>query len=85
MGADAAETVALVLEHAADALTIGRLLGDDPVGPELEAQGELLEDLLRSTALDERALRARARALGCRPAARSRRWSSARRGRQAPR
>ena len=64
VGADAAETVALVLEHAADALTIGRLLGDDPIGPELEAQGELLEDLLRSTALDEHSLRARARALG---------------------
>jgi hypothetical protein len=56
--------VALVLEHAADALTIGRLLSDDPVGPELEAQGQLLEDLLRSSTLDEQALRARARALG---------------------
>jgi purine catabolism regulator len=61
---DAAGTVALVLEHAADALTIGRLLGDDPVGPELEAQGELLQDLLRSTTLDEQELAARARALG---------------------
>jgi purine catabolism regulator len=64
VGADAAETVALVLEHAADALTIARLLGDDPIGPELEAQGELLQDLLRSTTLDEQAMRARARALG---------------------
>ncbi|MDT0276727.1 PucR family transcriptional regulator [Blastococcus goldschmidtiae] len=61
---DAAETLAMVLKHAADALTVGRLLGDDPVGPELEAQGELLQDLLRSTTLDEQALRARARALG---------------------
>jgi purine catabolism regulator len=61
---DAAGSVAMVLVHAADALTIGRLLGDDPVGPELEAQGELFEDLLRSSALDEQELRARARALG---------------------
>lgn len=64
LGDDAAETLALVLQHAADALTVGRLLGDDPVGPELEAQGALLQDLLRSTTLDEHALRARARALG---------------------
>ena len=63
-GDDAAETLGLVLQHAADALTVGRLLGDDPVGPELEAQGALLQDLLRSTTLDEQALRARARALG---------------------
>ena len=64
LGEDAAETLALVLQHAADALTVGRLLGDDPVGPELEAHGALLQDLLRSTTLDEQALRARARALG---------------------
>lgn len=64
LGDDAAETLGLVLQHAADALTVGRLLGDDPVGPELEAQGALLQDLLRSTTLDEQALRARARALG---------------------
>ncbi len=64
VGDDAAETVGLVLEHAADALTIGRLLGDDPVGPELDAQGELLADLLGSTSLDEQGLRARSRALG---------------------
>lgn len=61
---DDADILALVLQHAADALTVGRLLGDDPVGPELEAQGALLQDLLRSTTLDEQALRARARALG---------------------
>ena len=64
VGDDAAEDVAMVLEHAADALTIGRLLGDDSLGLELEAQGELLQDLLRGTTLDEPALRARARALG---------------------
>lgn len=64
VGEDAAERAALVLEHAADALTIGRLLGDDALGLELQAQGELLQDLLRSTSLDEPALRARARALG---------------------
>jgi PucR family transcriptional regulator, purine catabolism regulatory protein len=64
VGDDAAEEVALVMRHAADALTIGRLLGDDSLGLELEAQGELLQDLLRSTTLDEPALRARARALG---------------------
>ena len=64
VGDDAAETVGLVLEHAADALTIGRLLGDDPVGPELDAQGELLADLLGSTSLDEQGLRARSRARG---------------------
>lgn len=62
-GEDGAE-VAIVLEHGADALTVRRLLGDDPVPPELAAQAELLVDLLRSTVLDERALRARARALG---------------------
>ena len=61
---DEAERVGLVLQHAADALTIGRLLGDDSLAVELEAQGELLQDLLRSTTLDEPALRARARALG---------------------
>jgi PucR family transcriptional regulator, purine catabolism regulatory protein len=61
---EAGEDVALVLRHAADALTIGRLLGEDSLGLELEAQGELLQDLLRSTTLDEPALRARARALG---------------------
>lgn len=64
VGDDAVEDAAMVLRHAADALTIGRLLGDDSLGLELEAQGELLQDLLRSTTLDEPALRARARALG---------------------
>jgi PucR family transcriptional regulator, purine catabolism regulatory protein len=64
VGEDVAEDVAMVLEHAADALTIGRLLGDDTLGLELEAQGELLQDLLHGTTLDEPALRARARALG---------------------
>jgi purine catabolism regulator len=64
VGDDAADEVATVLRHAADALTVGRLLGDDSLGLELEAQGELLHDLLRSTTLDEPALRARARALG---------------------
>lgn len=61
---DAGEDVALVLRHAADALTVGRLLGEDSLGLELEAQGELLQELLCSTTLDEPALRARARALG---------------------
>jgi purine catabolism regulator len=60
----AAEDVATVLLQAADALTISRLMGDDPLGLELEAQGELLQDLLHSTTLDAPALRARARALG---------------------
>lgn len=64
VGEDAAQEVALVLEHAADALTIGRLLGDDALGLEVEAHGDLLQDLLRGTTLDEPALRARARALG---------------------
>src|SRR5919106_4586175 len=64
VGDDAAEEVVLVLRHAADALTIGRLLGDDSLGLELEAQGELLQDLLHATSLDEPALRTRARALG---------------------
>jgi purine catabolism regulator len=63
-GFDAADEAAVVLDHAADALTVRRLLGDDPVPPELAAQSELLQDLLRSTVLDERSLRARARALG---------------------
>jgi len=61
---EAAEQVGLVLQHAADALTIGRLLGDESLAVELEAQGALLQDLLQSTTLDEPALRARARALG---------------------
>lgn len=61
---DDAQRVALVLTHAADALTIGRLLGEQSLGLELEASGELLQDLLHSTSLDEPALRARARALG---------------------
>ena len=64
VGADAVEEVSAVLTHAADALTIGRLLGDDSLGLELQAQGELLQDLLHGTTLDEPALRARARALG---------------------
>jgi purine catabolism regulator len=64
VGDEAAEQVGLVLQHAADALTIGRLLGDDSLSVELDAQGELLQDLLQSTTLDEPALRARARALG---------------------
>jgi len=64
VGDDAVEEVSTVLTHAADALTIGRLLGDDSLGLELEAQAELLHDLLRGTTLDEPALRARARALG---------------------
>jgi PucR family transcriptional regulator, purine catabolism regulatory protein len=64
VGDDAVDEVATVLGHAADALTVARLLGDDSLGLELEAQGELLQDLLRSTTLDEPALRARARALG---------------------
>jgi purine catabolism regulator len=61
---DSQDEVRIVLEHAADALTIRRLLGDDPVPPELAAQSALLQDLLRSTGLDERSLRTRARALG---------------------
>ena len=64
VGGDAVEEVSAVLTHAADALTIGRLLGDDSLGLELQAQGELLQDLLHGTTLDEPALRARARALG---------------------
>jgi purine catabolism regulator len=64
VGDDVAEDVAMVLEHAADALTIGRLLGDDLLELEVEAQRELLQDLLHGTTLDEPALRARARALG---------------------
>jgi purine catabolism regulator len=64
VGDDAEQRVALVLTHAADALTIGRLLGEQSLGLELEASGELLQALLHSTSLDEPALRARARALG---------------------
>jgi purine catabolism regulator len=64
MGDDAAQDTAMVLGHAADALTIGRMLGDDSLGLDRKVQGELLRDLLRGTSLDEPALRARARALG---------------------
>jgi PucR family transcriptional regulator, purine catabolism regulatory protein len=64
VGDDAAQDTAMVLGHAADALTIGRMLGEDSLGLDLEVQGELLQDLLHSTSLDEPALRARARALG---------------------
>jgi purine catabolism regulator len=65
---DSQDEVRIVLEHAADALTIRRLLADDPVPPELAAQSALLQDLLRSTGVDERSLRTRARALGLPPA-----------------
>ena len=64
VGEDAQETLRLVLEQAAHALTVRRVLADDPVAPGLEAEEELLRDLLRASRLDEPSLRARARALG---------------------
>lgn len=64
VGADAQDTVRLVLEQAAHALTVRRLLSDDPVAPEVEAQEDLLRDVVGGSRLDEHSLRARARALG---------------------
>lgn len=58
--------VPLVLERAAETLTISRLLQRDALSVELEAQDAVLQDLLRRGATDEAALRSRLRALGLR-------------------
>ncbi|WP_033288638.1 PucR family transcriptional regulator [Amycolatopsis jejuensis] len=59
----------MVLERAAEALTVGKLLERDPLSMELEAQGDLLRDLLHGAVADEGSVRARARALGLAAAA----------------
>ncbi|UKD51814.1 PucR family transcriptional regulator [Amycolatopsis sp. FU40] len=57
----------MVLERAAEALTVGKLLERSPLSVEIEAQGDLLRDLLHGA--DEGSVRARARALGLAAAA----------------
>jgi PucR family transcriptional regulator, purine catabolism regulatory protein len=53
----------MVLERAAQALELGRMVERDRLGLHLQAQGGLLSDLLNGT-LDEESARARAAALG---------------------
>jgi PucR family transcriptional regulator, purine catabolism regulatory protein len=53
----------MVLERAAQALELGRMVERDRLGLHLQAQGGLLADLLNGT-LDERSAEARATALG---------------------
>jgi purine catabolism regulator len=53
----------MVLERAAQALELGRMVERDRLGLRLQAQGGLLADLLEGT-LDEQSARARAAALG---------------------
>lgn len=54
----------MVLERAAEALTIGRLLEGEASDVELEAQTKLLRDLIDGAVTDEGSMRARAFALG---------------------
>ncbi|WP_432523665.1 PucR family transcriptional regulator [Kineococcus sp. SYSU DK006] len=60
--------VALVLERAAETLTVARLLAADGADPAerlvQQAHDDLLRDLLRARGVDEAELRSRARALG---------------------
>jgi purine catabolism regulator len=58
----------MVLERAAQALELGRMVERDRLGLELQAQGGLLADLATGRESEDSAL-ARARALGLRPAA----------------
>ncbi|GAB2682366.1 PucR family transcriptional regulator [Kribbella swartbergensis] len=62
--ADEHAGMSIVLERAAEALTVGRLLEGDALSMALEAQSKLLRDLLDGAATDEGSLRARAMALG---------------------
>jgi len=56
----------MVLERAAEALTVGKLLERSPLSVEIEAQSDLLRDVLHGA--DEGSVRARAHALGLAPA-----------------
>jgi purine catabolism regulator len=62
--------LAMVLERAAQALELGRMVERDRLGLELQAQGGLLTDLATGRVPDERTAVARAEALGLRPAPR---------------
>ncbi len=58
------EQLAMVLERAAEAIAIGRLVRGDGFDITREAQGGLLQELLAGRPADESALRSRMRALG---------------------
>jgi purine catabolism regulator len=58
------DEVGMVLEQAADAITLLTLMNEDSPGVQLEAQSSLLSDLLESSPIAEKTLCARARALG---------------------
>ena len=60
------DQLALVLERAAEAIAIGRLVSGDGFDVTREAQGGLLHELLAGRPADESALRSRMRALGLR-------------------
>ncbi|TRW81528.1 PucR family transcriptional regulator [Mycolicibacterium sp. 018/SC-01/001] len=60
----------MVLERAAAALAMHRMIEQDRTGLQHQAQSGLIDDVLRGRLTDERELTARARALGLRPAAR---------------
>ncbi len=62
--------LAMVLERAAQALELGRMVERDRLGLELQAQGGLLADLAAGRIEDEQSAVARARALGLPPAPR---------------
>ena len=62
--------LAMVLERAAQALELGRMVERDRLGLELQAQGGLLTDLATGRIRDGRTAAARAESLGLRPAPR---------------
>ena len=62
--------LAMVLERAAQALELGRMVERDRLGLELQAQGGLLTDLATGRIRDSRTAAARAESLGLRPARR---------------
>ncbi|MEW5808898.1 MAG: PucR family transcriptional regulator ligand-binding domain-containing protein [Actinomycetota bacterium] len=59
----------MVLERAAAALAMHRMIEQDRTGLQHQAQSGLIDDVLRGRLTDERELSARAQALGLRPAA----------------
>lgn len=63
------DRLAMVLERAAQALELGRMVERDRLGLELQAQGGLLADLAEGRITDEDTAAARARSLGLVPAA----------------
>jgi purine catabolism regulator len=62
--------LAMILERAAQALELGRMVERDRLGLELQAQGGLLTDLATGRVRDSRTAAARAESLGLRPARR---------------